>query len=124
MQAALSPWAQAHFAAAGPEGQIQRSAMPTRKVPRSPGVSASGPASFTAKVAEGQSAAAQLPKFQEDLFQVEGTDYWLIPTAEVPLTNLHAGETDKPIAGLLTDLKRRGLLRQHVVRQVFEKGVM
>ncbi|HET9480270.1 MAG TPA: serine--tRNA ligase [Candidatus Polarisedimenticolia bacterium] len=35
----------------------------------------------------------QLPKFKEDLFKVEGTDYWLIPTAEVPLTNLHAGET-------------------------------
>ncbi|HEY3175494.1 MAG TPA: serine--tRNA ligase [Candidatus Polarisedimenticolia bacterium] len=34
----------------------------------------------------------QLPKFKEDLFKVEGTDYWLVPTAEVPLTNLHAGE--------------------------------
>jgi seryl-tRNA synthetase len=34
----------------------------------------------------------QLPKFKEDLFRLEGTDYWLIPTAEVPLTNLHAGE--------------------------------
>jgi seryl-tRNA synthetase len=30
----------------------------------------------------------QLPKFAEDLFRVEGTDYRLIPTAEVPLTNL------------------------------------
>jgi seryl-tRNA synthetase len=35
----------------------------------------------------------QLPKFKDDLFKVEGTDYWLIPTAEVPLTNMHAGET-------------------------------
>ena len=35
----------------------------------------------------------QLPKFAEDLFHLEGTDYWLIPTAEVPVTNLHAGET-------------------------------
>ena len=35
----------------------------------------------------------QLPKFKEDLFKVEGTDYWLVPTAEVPLTNLQAGET-------------------------------
>jgi len=34
----------------------------------------------------------QLPKFEADLFKVAGTDYWLIPTAEVPLTNLHAGE--------------------------------
>ncbi len=35
----------------------------------------------------------QLPKFSEDLFKLEGTDYWLVPTAEVPLTNLFAGET-------------------------------
>jgi seryl-tRNA synthetase len=34
----------------------------------------------------------QLPKFAEDLFKLEGTDYWLIPTAEVPLTNIYAGE--------------------------------
>ena len=35
----------------------------------------------------------QLPKFREDLFKAEGRDLYLIPTAEVPLTNLHAGET-------------------------------
>lgn len=34
----------------------------------------------------------QLPKFAEDMFHVEGTDYYLIPTAEVPVTNLHGGE--------------------------------
>ena len=34
----------------------------------------------------------QLPKFKEDLFSVAGTDYFLIPTAEVPVTNLHADE--------------------------------
>lgn len=34
----------------------------------------------------------QLPKFEEDLFKLENWDYFLIPTAEVPLTNLHAGE--------------------------------
>lgn len=34
----------------------------------------------------------QLPKFEEDAFKVEGTDYFLIPTAEVPVTNLHRGE--------------------------------
>ncbi|TVQ80702.1 MAG: serine--tRNA ligase [Bradymonadales bacterium] len=33
-----------------------------------------------------------LPKFKEDLFHLEGTDYFLIPTAEVSLTNLHQGE--------------------------------
>ncbi|MGP8243005.1 MAG: serine--tRNA ligase [Bryobacteraceae bacterium] len=35
----------------------------------------------------------QLPKFQEDLFKCENTDFWLIPTAEVPVTNIYAGET-------------------------------
>ena len=35
----------------------------------------------------------QLPKFKEDLFHVEGTDYYLVPTAEVPVTNLHRDET-------------------------------
>jgi len=34
----------------------------------------------------------QLPKFAEDLFKLEGTDYWLIPTAEVPVTNLFRDE--------------------------------
>ncbi len=34
----------------------------------------------------------QLPKFAEDMFHVEGTDYYLVPTAEVPVTNLLAGE--------------------------------
>ncbi len=34
----------------------------------------------------------QLPKFEEDLYKIEGEDLWLIPTAEVPLTNIHAGE--------------------------------
>ena len=35
----------------------------------------------------------QLPKFKEDLFKIENWDLWLIPTAEVPVTNIHAGET-------------------------------
>jgi seryl-tRNA synthetase len=35
----------------------------------------------------------QLPKFAEDLFKLENTDYWLIPTAEVPVTNLYRDET-------------------------------
>ena len=34
----------------------------------------------------------QLPKFEEELFKVEGTDYFLIPTAEVPVTNIHQDE--------------------------------
>ncbi|HOC42837.1 MAG TPA: serine--tRNA ligase [Thermoanaerobaculales bacterium] len=35
----------------------------------------------------------QLPKFGADLFKVEGTDFYLAPTAEVPVTNLHRDET-------------------------------
>ncbi len=34
----------------------------------------------------------QLPKFAEDAFKIEGADYYLIPTAEVPVTNLHRDE--------------------------------
>jgi seryl-tRNA synthetase len=34
----------------------------------------------------------QLPKFEEDLFKLAGWDYYLIPTAEVPVTNIHQGE--------------------------------
>lgn len=34
----------------------------------------------------------QLPKFEEDMFKLEGLDYYLIPTAEVPVTNLHRDE--------------------------------
>jgi seryl-tRNA synthetase len=38
----------------------------------------------------------QLPKFAEDLFKLEKSDYWLIPTAEVPVTNLFRDETIDP----------------------------
>jgi seryl-tRNA synthetase len=34
----------------------------------------------------------QLPKFAEDMFKLEGTEYYLIPTAEVPVTNLYRNE--------------------------------
>ena len=34
----------------------------------------------------------QLPKFEEDLFKLEGWDYFMVPTAEVPVTNIHKGE--------------------------------
>ena len=34
----------------------------------------------------------QLPKFEQDLFKLEGWDYYMIPTAEVPVTNIHQGE--------------------------------
>src|SRR5258706_13561511 len=35
----------------------------------------------------------QLPKFEADLFKLEGSDYYLVPTAEVPVTNLYRSET-------------------------------
>jgi len=38
-------------------------------------------------------ATGQLPKFEEDLFRLRDEDYFLIPTAEVPVTNLHRNET-------------------------------
>lgn len=70
----------------------------------------------------------QLPKFKEDLFKIEGWDLWLIPTAEVPVTNIHSGETlaesDLPVKyTAYTPCFRseagsygkdtRGLIRQH-----------
>jgi len=75
----------------------------------------------------------QLPKFADDLFHLEGTDLHLIPTAEVPLTNLHQGEvldeTKLPIRYCaLTPCFRaeagsygkdvRGLIRQHQFHKV------
>ena len=75
----------------------------------------------------------QLPKFAEDMFHVENTDYYLIPTAEVPVTNYHRDEildrSEMPIkycaysacfrgeagsAGRDT----RGLIRQHQFNKV------
>lgn len=34
----------------------------------------------------------QLPKFEEDMFKLDGLDYFLVPTAEVPVTNIHRDE--------------------------------
>ena len=42
---------------------------------------------------EAMIGTGQLPKFAEDLFKIEGMDYFLIPTAEVPVTNIHRDET-------------------------------
>jgi seryl-tRNA synthetase len=41
---------------------------------------------------ESMTATGQLPKFEEDLFRIDKTDYFLIPTAEVPVTNIHRDE--------------------------------
>ncbi len=70
----------------------------------------------------------QLPKFEDDLFKIEGEDLYLIPTAEVPLTNLYNDEilTEKELPILLTGYTpcfrkeagsagrdTRGMIRQH-----------
>jgi seryl-tRNA synthetase len=41
---------------------------------------------------ETMTGTGQLPKFEEELFKLEGWDYYLIPTSEVPMTNIPAGE--------------------------------
>jgi len=38
----------------------------------------------------------QLPKFADDLFKIEKHDFWMIPTAEVPVTNIYRGEVLDP----------------------------
>jgi len=75
----------------------------------------------------------QLPKFEEDLFKIQGWDYYLIPTAEVPVTNIHREEIlqeeDLPIFYVsYTPCFRseagshgkdtRGLIRQHQFNKV------
>lgn len=42
--------------------------------------------------ADSMAGTGQLPKFSDDLFKVEGWDLFLIPTAEVPVTNIHRNE--------------------------------
>ena len=53
---------------------------------------------FPPFLVHGQSmtGTGQLPKFAEDAFQLADTDLWLIPTAEVPVTNMHREEILEP----------------------------
>jgi seryl-tRNA synthetase len=75
----------------------------------------------------------QLPKFEEDLFRIDKVDYFLIPTAEVPVTNIHRdeilAEKELPITYVAyTPCFRaeagsygkdtRGLIRQHQFNKV------
>jgi len=75
----------------------------------------------------------QLPKFEQDLFKLKDSPYYLIPTAEVPVTNIHQGEIldaeDLPILyTAFTPCFRseagsygkdtRGLIRQHQFNKV------
>ena len=41
---------------------------------------------------DSMTGTGQLPKFEDDAYAVKNTDYFLIPTAEVPVTNMHRGE--------------------------------
>jgi len=82
---------------------------------------------------ESMTGTGQLPKFAEDLFKIDGLEYYLIPTAEVPVTNIHRDEIlherDLPIyyvayspcfraeAGSYGK-DTRGLIRQHQFNKV------
>ncbi|HEX8960314.1 MAG TPA: serine--tRNA ligase, partial [Geobacteraceae bacterium] len=82
---------------------------------------------------ESMIGTGQLPKFEDDLFHLDGVDYFLIPTAEVPVTNIHRGEilrgADLPLyytaytpcfrkeAGSYGK-DTRGLIRQHQFNKV------
>jgi seryl-tRNA synthetase len=82
---------------------------------------------------ESMTGTGQLPKFAEDVFKLEGTDYFLIPTAEVPVTNYHRDEIlsldDLPknyvaFSGCFrseagaSGRDTRGLIRQHQFNKV------
>lgn len=41
---------------------------------------------------EAMTGTGQLPKFEDDMFHIPAKDFFLVPTAEVPVTNLYAGE--------------------------------
>ena len=42
--------------------------------------------------ADSMTGTGQLPKFEDDLFKLQGWNYYLVPTAEVPVTNIHRDE--------------------------------
>ncbi|MBC7962272.1 MAG: serine--tRNA ligase [Steroidobacteraceae bacterium] len=82
---------------------------------------------------DSMTGTGQLPKFEEDLFKLVDPDFFLIPTAEVPVTNIHRGEilkrSDLPISYVAcTPCFRReagsygkdtrGLIRQHQFNKV------
>jgi len=83
--------------------------------------------------AETMQGTGQLPKFEDDLFKCERDELYLIPTAEVPLTNIYASEiiTDEELPVKLTAYTpcfrreagaygqdTRGLIRQHQFNKV------
>jgi len=83
--------------------------------------------------ADSMTGTGQLPKFEDDLFKIQGWNYYLIPTAEVPVTNIHReevlNEEDLPLCyTAYTPCFRseagshgkdtRGLIRQHQFNKV------
>jgi seryl-tRNA synthetase len=82
---------------------------------------------------ESMTGTGQLPKFEEDLFRIDKVDYFLIPTAEVPVTNIHRDEIlreqELPITYVAYSpcfraeagsygKDTRGLIRQHQFNKV------
>jgi seryl-tRNA synthetase len=82
---------------------------------------------------ESMIGTGQLPKFEEDLFRIDSVDYFLIPTAEVPVTNIHRdeilNEKELPITYVAYSpcfraeagsygKDTRGLIRQHQFNKV------
>jgi seryl-tRNA synthetase len=82
---------------------------------------------------ETMTGTGQLPKFEEELFRIQDPEFYLIPTAEVPVTNIHRNdilkETDLPIyyTSYTPCFRReagsygkdtRGLIRQHQFNKV------
>jgi len=83
--------------------------------------------------ARSMTGTGNLPKFREDLYKIEDQDLYLVPTAEVPLTNLHAGEQLDPDSLPLNYVAHtpcfrseagsygkdiRGIIRQHQFNKV------
>jgi seryl-tRNA synthetase len=82
---------------------------------------------------ESMTGTGQLPKFAEDLFKIDKLDYYLIPTAEVPVTNIHRDEilNEKDLPAYYVAYSpcfrseagsygkdTRGLIRQHQFNKV------
>ncbi|PRX26424.1 seryl-tRNA synthetase [Orenia metallireducens] len=82
---------------------------------------------------ESMTGTGQLPKFEEDAFKLSGTDYYLVPTAEVPVTNMYRDEIlaadDLPIYHTAYSAcfrseagshgrDTRGIIRQHQFNKV------
>lgn len=82
---------------------------------------------------ESMTGTGQLPKFEEDAFKIDGEDFFLIPTAEVPVTNFHRDEildgNELPITYVgysacfrseagSAGRDTRGLIRQHQFNKV------